>query len=65
VFVLGAALTDYQSIADFRVRGVTIDATNATFVGGVAADLADGRRVRVTGTVSGRRLIATKVEFLP
>lgn len=64
VFVLSAALTDYQSIADFRVRGVTIDASGARFVGGAAAELADGRRVRVTGSVSGRRLIATKVEFL-
>jgi Domain of unknown function (DUF5666) len=64
VFVLSAALTDYQSIADFRVRGVTVDASGATFAGGVANELADGRRVRVTGGVSGRRLIATKVEFL-
>jgi Domain of unknown function (DUF5666) len=64
VFVLSAALTEYQSIADFRVRGVTIDATSAVFAGGAAAELANGRRVKVTGSVSGRRLIATKVEFL-
>jgi Domain of unknown function (DUF5666) len=64
VFVLSAALTDYQSIADFRVRGVTIDATSAVFVGGAPTLLANGRRVKVTGSVSGRKLIATKVEFL-
>jgi hypothetical protein len=64
LFVLSSALTDYKSIADFRVRGVTIDATSAAFVDGVAADLADGRRVRVTGSVSGRKLIALKVQFL-
>jgi Domain of unknown function (DUF5666) len=64
VFVLSAALTDVQSIADFRVRGVTIDATSAVFAGGTSAELANGRRVKVTGSVSGRRLIATKVEFL-
>jgi Domain of unknown function (DUF5666) len=64
VFVLSAALTDFQSIADFRVRGVTIDATSAVFSGGASAELANGRRVKVTGSVSGRRLIATKVEFL-
>jgi Domain of unknown function (DUF5666) len=63
LFVLSSALTDYKSIADFRVRGVTIDATSAAFVDGVAADLKDGRRVRVTGSVSGRKLIATKVQF--
>jgi Domain of unknown function (DUF5666) len=64
VFVLSAALTNYVSIADFRVRGVTIDATSASIVGGAATDLANGRRVKVTGSVSGRKLMATKVEFL-
>jgi Domain of unknown function (DUF5666) len=65
VFVLSAALTDVQSIADFRVRGVTIDATSAAFTGGTSAELVNGRRVKVTGSVSGRKLMATKVEFLP
>lgn len=65
VFVLSAAVTSYVSIADFRVRGVVIDATSAALVNGAAADLADGRRVKVTGSVSGRKLVATKVEFLP
>jgi Domain of unknown function (DUF5666) len=64
VFVLSAALSNYVSVADFRVRGVTIDASSAAFVGGAATALADGRRVKVTGSVSGRKLIATKVEFL-
>jgi hypothetical protein len=64
VFVLGAELTDYKSIADFRVRGVTVDATSAVFVGGVSTDLVNGRRVRVTGTISGRKLIATKVQIV-
>jgi Domain of unknown function (DUF5666) len=65
VFVLSAALTDYQSISDFRVRGVTIDATSAAFANGAPADLVNGRRVKVTGSVSGRKLMATKVELLP
>jgi Domain of unknown function (DUF5666) len=64
VFVLSAVVADYQSIADFRVRGVTIDATSAVFVGGASTELANGRRVKVTGSVSGRKLIATKIEFL-
>jgi hypothetical protein len=64
VFVLSGALASYVSVADFRVRGVGIDASAATFVGGTAAELSDGRRVRVVGSVSGRRLIATRVEFL-
>lgn len=64
VFVLGGAISDYKSIADFRVRGVAINATSATFVGGNAQGLVDTRRVRVTGNVSGTRLIATRVEYL-
>jgi hypothetical protein len=64
VFVLGAELTDYKSIADFRVRGVTVDARSAVFVGGTAADLVNGQRVRVTGSISGRKLIATKVQVI-
>ena len=65
VFVLSAKLTDYMSIADFKVRGVIIDATSAAFVNGAASDLANSRRVKITGGVSGRKLIAAKVEFLP
>jgi hypothetical protein len=64
VFVLSGALASFVSVADFRVRGVGIDASAATFVGGTAAELSDGRRVRVVGSVSGRRLIATRLEFL-
>jgi hypothetical protein len=64
LFVLRSPLTDYKSAADFRVRGVTIDATSAAFVGGGAADLANLRPVRVTGFVSGRKLIATTVQFI-
>jgi Domain of unknown function (DUF5666) len=63
-FSLGAPITDYQSIAEFRVRGVSIDATSATFVNGGAADLVNGKSVRITGSFSGRRLIASTVELL-
>jgi Domain of unknown function (DUF5666) len=65
VFVLSAKLTNYTSLADFKVRGVIIDATSAAFVNGAASDLANDRRVKITGGVSGRKLIAAKVEFLP
>jgi hypothetical protein len=63
VFVLGGSISSYRSIADLRVRGVLVDARAAVLVGGTAADFADGRRVRVTGTISGQTLIATRVEF--
>jgi hypothetical protein len=65
VFVLSGPVSEYKSVADFRVRGVLVDASAAAFAGGTAADLADGRKLRVTGTVLGRKIIATKCEFLP
>jgi hypothetical protein len=43
---------------------VTIDAASAVLVNGVSTELANGRRVKVTGSVSGRKLIAAKIEFL-
>jgi Domain of unknown function (DUF5666) len=64
MFVLRAEVTDYRSIADFRVRGVAIDASSAVFEGGRVANMVNGRSVRVTGTVSGRKLIATRVQIL-
>lgn len=63
-FVLSATVSQFESVGNFRVRGVTIDARGATFVNGTSADLLDGRRVRVTGGVNGRVLVATRLQFL-
>jgi hypothetical protein len=63
-FVLSATVSQFESVGNFRVRGVTIDARGATFINGTSADLLDGRRVRVTGGVNGRVLVATRVQFL-
>ncbi|TFZ07964.1 DUF5666 domain-containing protein [Ramlibacter humi] len=55
-----------RSVSDFKVKGQTIDASGATFVGGTAADLLNGRKVGVTGArVVNDVLIADRVEFLP
>lgn len=64
VFVLSGSISGLRSAADFRVRSVLVDASAAAFVGGTAAELADGKRARVTGTISGNRLIASRLEFL-
>ncbi len=48
----------------FTLGDVKVDATKATFVNGTAADLANGRHVRVTGTVTGGVLAATEVSFV-
>lgn len=66
VFTLSSAIGGYVSVSDFRVRGVAVDASSATFIApATAAALANDVRVRVMGTFLGRRLIATRVEFLP
>lgn len=57
-------ITDFISSADMKVGGVKVNAANAIFVQGTAADLANGKRVRVDGAVdTSGVLIATKVEF--
>lgn len=55
----------YRSPSDFKVQGQDIDASNATFVGGTAADLGPGRKVLATGSrVRDDVLMAERVEFL-
>jgi hypothetical protein len=66
VFSLSGSVTDFVSSAAFRLRGVSIDATGATYIPPASpAALADAVRLRVKGTVLGRRLIASQVELLP
>ncbi len=60
---LEGAITEFVSPARFKVAGQAVDASGAVFDGGVAANLANGRRVSVKGTVTGGVLVATKVEF--
>lgn len=56
-------ISDFVSTGDFRVSGQRVDAGSATFVNGVAADLADDRVVEVHGTVVDTVLKATSVEL--
>ncbi len=56
-------ISEYVSIASFKVGGRKVNANSAKFENGVAADLADGRRVEVQGTLSGDVLMASRVEF--
>jgi Domain of unknown function (DUF5666) len=65
VFNLTGAITAFVSPAEFRVRNVLVDARSATYSGGVAGDLANGRKVRVSGNLVGQRLRASRVEFVP
>ena len=57
------AIGDFESVARFRVAGVPVDASGAAFAGGVTAStLRDGLRIRVTGTVSAGRVVASTVQ---
>jgi hypothetical protein len=65
-FLLIGAVGGYRSVADFRVQGQPVDASagSVVFLNGQAGDLANGRRVRVTGTaVRDGVLLADTVQF--
>ncbi len=59
------AMNDFSSTANFMVGGQMVDASGSgvKFVNGSAADMGRGRLVAVSGTLSGGRLIATRLEF--
>jgi hypothetical protein len=56
-------VSDFVSVSSFKVRGVAIDASAATFEGGDAAQLANGRLVEIKGQSVGSIVKASKVEF--
>jgi Domain of unknown function (DUF5666) len=51
----------FVDVSNFKVGNQSVNATNATFLGGVADDLADGVKVEVEGNVSNGVLVAKKV----
>ncbi len=48
----------------FRLGGVDVDASNATYVDGTAADLANGRRIRVVGVFTSGVIVASQVIYV-
>ena len=62
---LQGAISDFVSVSSFRVNDQAVDAGAASFAGGAAADLANGRTVQVTGIVAGDVLRASGVVFPP
>lgn len=62
---LGGLVTALDTATStFRVAGVAVDATSATFEKGTLADLANGRAVRVEGTWKAGVLLASKVRYV-
>ena len=61
---LAGVVTDFVSSSSFKLRGVTVDASAATFSGGTAVNLADGVMVRIEGLINGGVVKASSVEFV-
>jgi hypothetical protein len=64
-FLLTGSINRIPAATSFQVRGIWVDATAAQFVNGDASELAKGRVITVEGVLSGRSLVASKIEFVP
>ena len=68
LFNLSGLVTEFESPALFKVRNVLIDASGASVVfvpPATVASIAQGAKLLVRGTISGRTLVATQVTLLP
>lgn len=63
-YVVQGDIANFVSTANFAVRGESINASTATFIGGTAANLANGRAVRIKAQAIGGHLEATEVSFI-
>lgn len=58
-------VTDFVSLANFKLRGTDVDASQATFSKGRAADLATGAWVSISGQLTASGVLAKTVEIQP
>lgn len=58
-------VSEFVSLAQLRVRGEPVNLTAAAIQGGTAADIANGKRLTVTGTAGPGALRVTEVTVLP
>lgn len=56
-------VTNFVSLANFKVNGQVVDATAATYENGKPTSIANGRKVHCTGPIVAGVLKAKKVEF--
>ncbi len=57
-------ISDFTSRALFKVRGETVNASTATFIGGTVTDLAAGKKVRIKAVAGAGVLDAMEVTLL-
>ncbi|MFZ5541558.1 MAG: DUF5666 domain-containing protein [Pseudomonadota bacterium] len=62
---LRGTVTDFVSAADFRVRGVRVDASAARLTACPAAALAADRYVQIEGSLQAGRVVASQVHCRP
>jgi Domain of unknown function (DUF5666) len=60
---LEGAVSDFVSASDLRVATQKVDASKAVFDGGVITDLANGKRVKIVGSIVDGVVVATAVKF--
>lgn len=63
-YVVQGEIANFVSVANFTIRGETINASAATFIGGAATNLANGRTVRVKVQAIAGQLLASEVSFV-
>jgi len=61
---LHGTILNFVSLSSFTVRGVTVDASSATFSGGAAKDLANGVFVEIAGAVVNNIVRAATVNIV-
>jgi Domain of unknown function (DUF5666) len=57
-------ITEFKSIASFKVSGETVSAITANFVGGGTADLGVGKKIRIRGVAGAGVIDATELTFI-
>ena len=62
---ISGLVSDFVSLADFKVNGVAVDASgaNVVFQRGLASSVVGGAHIEVEGTVTDGVLVATQVKF--
>ena len=63
-YIVQGDIANFVSTANFTVRGESINASTATFIGGTAANLVNGRTVRIKAQAIGGHLEAIEVTLL-
>ncbi|WP_424193049.1 DUF5666 domain-containing protein [Ampullimonas aquatilis] len=56
-------VSDFVSTANLRINEQLVDASNASYINGSAANLADGIRAIATGSMKNGTLVATTITF--